>query len=84
MFLMFALISAEQRAFPQGTFVNLDFERARIIPIPNSPYYPYAVATSNALPGWTDYNAVAPSVILYDEVTLGAAAISIHDTKQLH
>jgi hypothetical protein len=33
-------------------FCQLNFESAKIIPDPSSPYYPYGVAISNALPGW--------------------------------
>ena len=38
-------------AYAQGTFQNLDFEAARLIPIDND--HPWFIATSNALPGWT-------------------------------
>jgi len=65
----------------QGTFVNLDFESANIIPDPTSPYYPYAVSVANGLPGWTAYGGTFAGDILYDTVSLGAAAISIHDTN---
>ena len=37
----------------QGNFQNLDFEQANPVVDPNSPYYPYAVKTASALPGWT-------------------------------
>jgi len=62
----------------QGTFQNLNFESARIIRDPSSPYYPYGIAVSNAVPGWNAYNAIG-NVIFYNDVSLGASAISIHD-----
>lgn len=42
-------------AFGQGSFQNLDFESAQVIP---DPYYgvPYIIATSNALPGWQAFS----------------------------
>lgn len=77
-----ALISVSLSTQAQGTFQNLDFEQARIVPDPASPLYPTAVAVTNAVPGWTVYvGAFYPYDILYDTVSLGAAAVSIHDTN---
>src|SRR5947208_2639943 len=57
----------------QGTFQNLGFESAQIIPVEGSPYYPYAVATSNALPGWSVFYGTQPqSEITYNDPALGA------------
>jgi len=39
-------------AYAQGTFQNLDFEGAQIVPISGSPSW---IATTNALPGWTGF-----------------------------
>ena len=48
---LLSLLALVGKGFSQG-FVNLNFESAKIIPDPSSPYYPYGVAISNALPGW--------------------------------
>src|SRR5437879_4086489 len=71
------LFAATLCARPQGTFVNLDFESANIPP--GTPPGT-VVAVSDALPGWTCYigtNQV--TAIHYDDISLGAAAITIHD-----
>jgi len=66
---------------PQG-FMNLDFENAVITPDPSSPLYPYAVNASNAIPGWTAYIAGVPQTdILYNDVSLGAPAVSLQGTN---
>src|SRR5437867_2469222 len=65
------LCAATPCARPQGTFVNLDFESANIIPDTNSFLYPIAVAVSNALPGWTAYGGVVyPYDVVYDTIAL--------------
>ena len=75
-----ALLLGAAGALGQSTFRNLGFESARIIPDPSSYLYPYAVNGVSALPGW---NFTPPSGgysnILYNTVSLGAAAFSIHD-----
>jgi hypothetical protein len=82
-FVIFALISTIARcAFSQG-FVNLNFESATIVRNATSPYYPYAVYASNAVPGWTiTGNYLGPDEILYNTISLGAASISIFDTNR--
>ena len=63
-------------------FVNLDFEH------PILPFNPvnFHVPISSALPGWVGYYASVSfgtnivSQILYNAVSTGAAAISLHDT----
>jgi hypothetical protein len=71
--------------FGQGTFRNLDFEQATIVFDPTSPSAPYAVYASNAIPGWTAYLGTTPQPdIIYDTITLGSAAVSIHDTNDTH
>jgi hypothetical protein len=80
--LLFLVCAATPCARCQGTFQNLDFESALIIPDPTSPFYPNAVAVPAALPGWTAYIAgPAYPDILYNDVTINAAAISIHDAN---
>ncbi len=49
LFVTVAVAATSARA--QGTFQNLDFEAARVVPLDN----PVFIATSNALPGWTAF-----------------------------
>ena len=59
-------------------FVNLDFENATIVPDPSSSYYPYAVYTSDAIPGWAvTGNFLGPNDILYNDLALGAPSVAI-------
>jgi hypothetical protein len=51
---MAALLSLAGSCFAQG-FVNLNFENGTMTPDLSSPYYPYSVYASNAIPGWTAY-----------------------------
>jgi len=67
-------------AHGQGTFQNLDFEAAQIIPILPVPFPQNLVATSNALPGWSASEPIIP----YNTISLGAAAISIHDQDDVY
>lgn len=72
----------QETASAQGSFRNLAFEDARIIPIVGHIDYPHAIATSNALPGWNPYiGGIYQSVVYHDLFSLGAALISIHDTN---
>ncbi len=80
-FLALLLLAAELTALSQG-FVNLDFEDAQIIPTVGSPYYPYGIATTNALPGWTVY--IGPnqqSQITYNDPALGSTWVSLDATN---
>src|SRR5437867_549501 len=71
-------------AVGQGTFFNLGFENATIVRDTNSPYYPYAVFASNAIPRWTAYISDVPQQdIIYNNLSLGASWISIHDSNGL-
>jgi len=74
-----ALLLGAAGTLAQGTFQNLAFESATIILDPSSPYYPYAANAANALPGWSVGGTVGYPDILYNSVSLGAPAISIHD-----
>jgi hypothetical protein len=66
-----------QSASGQG-FINLDFEDATIVPDPSSPYYPYAVYTSDAIPGWTvTGNYLGPNDIIYNDTSLGAPSVAL-------
>lgn len=55
----------------QGTFVNLDFEH------PVLPLVPGGVPMSKAFPGWS---AFGTTVVAYDTISLGGAAISLQDS----
>ncbi len=59
-------------------FANLDFESANV-----SGYSsPGSILASNAIPGWTAYiSGVPQSTILYNDETLGEAAISLQGTN---
>jgi|SRR5579862_5206846 len=57
-------------------FINLDFEQAYIVPDTSSPYYPYAVDASQAIPGWTPVGFLSPD-ILYNDISLGATSITL-------
>jgi len=63
-------------ALSQGTFGNLNFEQANPVPAGQ----PFIVAASNGIPGWVSY--LGPT-IFYDTVSLGGAAISLHDSASL-
>jgi hypothetical protein len=56
----------------QGTFQNLNFEEANIVPIVGNPNYPYAVSVADALPAWTvNYGNVQQTQISYNDALLG-------------
>lgn len=77
-----ALFALAIQSIAQGTFQNLDFELANPIPLVGSPDYPYAIANSNAMPGWTAYIGSNPrDSIYYNTVSYGAALISLHDSS---
>jgi hypothetical protein len=70
-----------QLARPQG-FVNLDFES------PNTPLTPanFQVPAADAVPGWSvyTYDLVNPqSSVVYNSLSLGAAAVSIQGPGSL-
>ena len=52
-FVAAALLGLAQGAFGQGTFQNLDFESAVLVPIPGDPLG--RVEFAQAFPGWTGY-----------------------------
>jgi hypothetical protein len=72
-----ALLSSSAFAVAQA-FLNLDFEN----PVPPlDPNDPSGVPIANALPGWSGYTYdVMVSRVWYNTLSLGAAAISLHDT----
>jgi len=62
----------------QGTFQDLDFESATVVPVAGRPGdYEFA----QAFPGWTGYiGGVQEGLILYNNLTLSDAGLSIIDT----
>jgi len=73
--LWLAIVSAGFIAQAQGTFQNLGFESANV-----SGYPPGGIPATNAIPGWTAYLGQFQSTqMLYNTVSLGSPAISIHD-----
>lgn len=64
----------------QGTFQNLDFEEANIIPI-GGGLPDYIIQASAALPNWTVYiGGSSVNYVVYDTVSLGSSEVSIHDS----
>lgn len=79
-FLLFWLV-AGQTVFSQG-FVNLDFESANIVPDLSSPYYPYGIAITNALPGWSVYGSTQGD-ITYNDPSVGSTWVTLIATNGL-
>lgn len=62
-------------------YVNLDFE-SPILPL--VPVFS-EVPAANAIPGWKPYvGGVAVSSVLYNTVTLGSAAVCLHDAGSVY
>jgi len=79
-----ALLLSAGGAYAQGTFQNLDFESATIVPDPSSPFYPNAVIASSALPGWTAYIYGFPETsILYHTRVLSTANVTLFDPNDV-
>ncbi len=77
------LFVAAGNGFSQS-FINLNFELAKIIPDPDSPYYPYGIATTNALPGWTVLiGGSQVTSISYNDQAVGGTWVSIDATNGL-
>jgi len=68
----------------QGTFQNLGFESALLVPIPGDPYG--RVQFTPAFPGWTGYvgSSSLQSAALYNSVFLDSSGISIIDQSWQH
>jgi len=71
---MYGVASAEA----QGTFQNLGFESASLVPIPGDP--DDRVQFGNAFPGWVGYVGDVPqTAALYNRIYLDTSGISIVD-----
>src|SRR5947209_11328601 len=77
--LALVLLVEGRQGLSQGTFVNLDFEHP-VLPLTLG--LDGRVSITNALPGWTGYmDGLSCDRVFYDDISLGAAAISLHDTN---
>jgi hypothetical protein len=71
------LWASRHSGFAQG-FVNLTFQEATITPDPSSPYYPYAVYSSSAIPGWTTSGCfLGANDIFYNDLSTGSTCITL-------
>ncbi len=73
--LLFLLVTSS--VFAQGTFQNLDFEAATLVPISGDPYN--RVEFGLAFPGWTGFTTVMESRALYNGFFLDSSGIGIVD-----
>jgi len=78
--LLLTLVLVDPRATAQGTFQNLGFESAIIVPIPGDPYG--SAQFGPAFPGWTGYiGGIQQTSALYNFTFLDSSAIGIIDTN---
>jgi hypothetical protein len=64
------------------SFVNLDFESAKIISVIGGPNYPYTIATTNALPGWTVFIGGSQiTQINYNDPAVGSTFVNLWATN---
>ena len=69
------LESRGQGTLGNGTFQNLDFESATIVPVSGQPFF---IQAGPALPGWTSLlGSTVQNQILYNTRTTGAAGITL-------
>lgn len=72
-----ALLVSAAVAAGQGTFQNLGFESATLIPAGGEQFFDF----SQAFPGWTGYlGGVPQEVTAYNGLTLGSAGFSLIDS----
>jgi len=77
-FFVTVLVSQSFPVFSQGTFQNLNFEEAFLVPIPGAGLG--RVQFAPAFPGWTGYvGGVQESAALYNNVYLDSSGISLID-----
>jgi len=78
---LFTLLLFCEGGQAQG-FINLNFESARIVPIPDGEYGAYSIATTNALPGWTVYyGSSQQSQITYNDPAIGSTFVTLYATN---
>ena len=72
------LLRAVLSAQGQGTFQNLGFESATIVPVSGGPFVDF----TQAFPGWTGYvGGVQQFLTMYDSLAMSTAGFSIIDTN---
>ena len=65
-------------SFAQGTFQNLNFENATVVPIPNDPSG--HIQFTPAFPGWTGYlGGSGISLVNYNSLNIGSSGIGLLD-----
>jgi len=70
------ILACALQTFAQGTFINLGFESAVIIPVPGDPYS--RVQFTEALPGWIGtINGSLETRALYNKMFLDSGGIGI-------
>jgi hypothetical protein len=75
------LFIGKQTGFSQS-FLNLDFEQAKIVPILGGEYGGSSIAVTNALPDWSVYyGANQQSQITYNDPALGSTFVSLIATN---
>lgn len=80
-----AILFAFSRTASGQNFQDLNFEQAKIVRDTSSPYYPYAVYTSDAIPGWTIAgNFMGTNEIFYDGLSLGAPSVALFGTNSAY
>ena len=77
-----AAVASVLSAAAQGTFLDLDFEQAKIIPDPRNTEF---IAASNAVPGWTVYFGGSPQgMVVNNGINSGAPGVSIAYTPSAY
>ena len=69
---------ASWQAFPQGTFINMDFEHPILPLVPEFNKVP----TSAAIPGWSAFNtASGADRVYYNDRAIESASVSLYDVS---
>ncbi|MDQ6630380.1 MAG: PEP-CTERM sorting domain-containing protein [Verrucomicrobiota bacterium] len=75
------LLVSRPAGFSQG-FMNLNFESAKIIPATGSPFYPYGIDVTNALPGWAVFiGSNQATQITYNAPAIGSTFVTLWATN---
>ncbi|HEX3797413.1 MAG TPA: hypothetical protein VH413_01830 [Verrucomicrobiae bacterium] len=64
-------------------FINLGFDQGTIVPDTSSVYYPIAVSSSDAIPGWTTTDFMTTD-IFYNQLSTGSTSIAILDKNNVY
>jgi hypothetical protein len=74
--ILVSAITVADMALSQGTFVNLDFELAKVQDLPLGQGE--SVAVTNGVPGWGIFPELPGGTMLHNSLPLGGAAVSIN------